>query len=181
MNASHRAIRYSPIVAIALMVTACAPLSVRTYTGPGTEFSRYQTYDWGITGAWTGDPRLDSNPFFHGYVRAAIEEQLLTKRIERSSYGMADLLVYYHASTRQTAYKSGEAGAYASCTDCALEVYDEGTLLIDLVDARTSRLVWRGWAEGAIEGLIDSQAALEERVGTTVARIFDRLPPRPRF
>ena len=51
-----------------------------------------------------------------------------------------------------------------------------GTLFIDLVDRRTNRLVWRGWAAGSIEGLIDDQAWLEKRIDETVARIMLRLP-----
>ena len=47
---------------------------------------------------------------------------------------------------------------------------------IDLVDRRTNRLVWRGWAAGSIEGLIDDQAWLEKRIDETVARIMLRLP-----
>ena len=30
-------------------------------------------------------------------------------------------------------------------------VYEAGTLLLDFVDTRTNRVVWRGWAEGSVE------------------------------
>lgn len=35
---------------------------------------------------------------------------------------------------------------------------DAGTLTLDLVDARTGRLVWRGWAERSIEGVLDNRS-----------------------
>lgn len=63
-----------------------------------------------------------------------------------------------------------------SCEDCHAEVYDAGTLLIDLVDAQTERLVWRGWAKGSLDGVIDNQAWMEERIDETVARILGKLP-----
>ena len=55
-------------------------------------------------------------------------------------------------------------------------VYDAGTIVVDLVDARTHRLVWRGWAEGSIDGVVDDQAWMEKRVDEAVARIMARLP-----
>jgi hypothetical protein len=57
-------------------------------------------------------------------------------------------------------------------------VYDAGTLLIDLVDARTNRLVWRGWAEGSVDGVIDNQEWMEARIDEAVTRILERLPRR---
>ena len=36
---------------------------------------------------------------------------------------------------------------YGYCDECRAEVYDAGTLTLDLIDAQTGRLVWRGWAD----------------------------------
>jgi Domain of unknown function (DUF4136) len=47
---------------------------------------------------------------------------------------------------------------------------------LDLVDAPTDTLVWRGWAEGSIQGAIDDQTLMEERIDEAVARILARLP-----
>jgi hypothetical protein len=55
-------------------------------------------------------------------------------------------------------------------------VYEAGTIVVDLVDADTSRLVWRGWAEGSIDGAIDDQTFMEHRIDEAVARIMERLP-----
>ena len=44
------------------------------------------------------------------------------------------------------------------------------------VDTRTNRVVWRGWAEGSVDGVIDNQQWLEQRVDEAVRRILARLP-----
>jgi Domain of unknown function (DUF4136) len=49
-------------------------------------------------------------------------------------------------------------------------------LFIDLVDARTDRLVWRGWARGNIDGVIDDQDWMEQSIDEAVARIMRELP-----
>jgi hypothetical protein len=177
MNPLRLAVRCAVPALALLALAACAPLTVRSYVDNGVDLSRYRTYDWQAGGTWTGDPRLDANPFFHEHLRTAIESQLLARGIERTTYGMADLLVHYHASTTQRFYTSGEE-RNPPCTDCWLEVYDAGTILIDFIDARTEKLVWRGWAEGSIDGVIDNQAWLERRIDEAVARIFRQLPAR---
>jgi hypothetical protein len=67
---------------------------------------------------------------------------------------------------------------YGSCDkrDCEPYVYEAGTLLLDFVDTRTNRVVWRGWAEGSVDGMIDDQEWLEQRVDEAVRRILARLP-----
>ena len=62
--------------------------------------------------------------------------------------------------------------------DCRPYVYEKGTLFVDLVDPRTNQLVWRGWAEGSIDGVIDHQQWMEARVDEAVTQILARLPRR---
>jgi hypothetical protein len=73
---------------------------------------------------------------------------------------------------------NGSDQAYSTCNDCRSSVYDAGTLVLDFVDARTNALVWRGWSEGNLDGVIDDQAWMEEHIDRAVARILDRLPGR---
>lgn len=49
--------------------------------------------------------------------------------------------------------------------------YTEGTLVIDLIDARTNKLVWRGTAEGVID-----PGNLEPEIANYVDEIFDDFP-----
>lgn len=175
MNPLRAATRCAAALA-ALVLASCAPLTVTSFVERGVDFSRYRSYDWDSGGTWTGDPRLDSNPFFHDYLKSAVESQLLARRLERTNYGMADLLVHYHASTSQELYISGGDERNGSCDECRLEVYDAGTILIDFVDGRTNKLVWRGWVEGSIEGVIDNQELMEQKIDTAVARILEKLP-----
>lgn len=146
--------RYAALVALALAVTGCASMNVNAYTERGVELSRFHTYAWAPDApAATGDPRLDSNPFFAERIRAEADRRLAARGFEKTS--TPDLLVHYHASMTQRIDTKDLDRQYGSCEkgDCRVEVYDAGTILIDLVDASTNQLVWRGWAEGSLEGL----------------------------
>jgi hypothetical protein len=168
--------RLAGIAALAVALAGCATMQVNSYTERGLDLRSYRTYNWAPADqAPTGDPRLDNNQFFQERVRMAVENRLATRGLAKTA--MPDLLVHYHASVVQDIHTSSFAPGDRSCEDCGPEVYDAGTLLIDLVDARTNRLLWRGWAKGSIEGVIDDQDWLEQRIDEAVARIFRELPP----
>lgn len=172
-------VRLTGVAVIAAGLAGCAPVRVNSYSERAVDFSRYRTYAWSPTvHGPTGDPRLDDNRFFHERVRADIESGLNRRGYEAAAAGEPDLIVHYHASVTQEIDVATVDAAYCETNDCRPYVYEAGTLLIDLVDARTSRIVWRGWAEGSIEGAIDDQRFMEQRVDEAVDRILERLPNR---
>jgi hypothetical protein len=157
-----------------LAFAGCASMSVSSYVARGVDLRAYRTYNWALTGAQTtGDPRLDNNRFFEERVQTAIERELANRGFEKTA--SPHFLVRYHASMTQKVYVS-DAGFSGECEECRPEVYDEGTLLVDLFDADTNRLLWRGWAKGSIDGVVDDQRWMEERIDEAVARIMRELP-----
>jgi hypothetical protein len=158
-------------------MTGCASMQVRSYVAPGMDARQYRTYGWApIEPQPTGDPRLDNNRFFQERVQAAVEKQLSNRGFEKTT--SPELLIRYRATVKQEVYVSRPEPDDLWCEDCRPEVYDAGTLFIDLVDARTKRLLWRGWAEGSIDGVIDDQKWMEQRIDETVGRILKELPQR---
>jgi hypothetical protein len=173
--------RLLPVVAaavVAAVTAACAPVTVTSFTERGFHVSTYRTYDWGtVDTAVPGDPRLDNNALFHDYLRGAIDRQLRARGYEQTAL-TPDLRVHYHASATQRVYISGSEPTRERCSDCAVQVYDEGTVLIDLVDGRTGALVWRGSARTDIAGAVADQTRLERTIERVVTRILNTLPAR---
>jgi hypothetical protein len=184
-------LRTSATILIAIATAtliACAPIRVTSFTERGVDVGRYRTFAWDrIDPAVPGDPRLDNNPFFHEYLRGAIDRQLVSRGYEPTML-QPDVRVHYHASSRQGIYTAGpdHAGHYGNgvesiterCRDCVVEVYEDGTLLVDLTDGRTGALLWRGVAESGLAGVVNSQTRMEETIERVVERIFARLPRR---
>jgi hypothetical protein len=123
----------------------------------------------------TGDPRLDNNRFFQERVEAAVELQLSARGFEKAT-DAPDLLVRYYASVEQQVNANGADRPNVSCEECRPFVFDAGTIVIDLIDARTHRLVWRGWEEASIDGVVNDQAWMEKRIDRSVTRILEQLP-----
>lgn len=181
MNSLQRRGSLALVVLFTLALAGCAArTSQYSYLERGADLTRYQRYSWGPADRTaTGDPRLDNNEIVQQRIQTAVEKQLSTRGFEKTTSGSPDLLVHYHTSVEQR-IDLRDAEPSAPCTDCAPFIYDAGTLVIDLVDAKTDHLIWRGWSEGSIDGVIDNQTLMEARIDESVKKIFDQLPRSPR-
>jgi hypothetical protein len=171
--------RLAALIILVPTLAGCASMKVYSYVERNLDLTPYRTYDWApMESRSVGDPRLDNNPFFDERVRAAVEQELATKGFEKATSAAPDVRLHYHASVSQDIDIRGLNREYGYCedADCGPYVYEAGTLLVDLVDARTNKLLWRGWAEGSMDGAIDDQKWMEERIDQAVKRILERLP-----
>lgn len=166
----------------AVLAAGCATINVGSYIARDLDFTRYHTYDWAPADALpTGDPRLDNNAFFIDQFQGAVEKRLAARGFARAGEGQTpDLLIHYHTNVswraevdaldRSLGY--GAAGEYMP----AVRTFEEGTLVLDVIDARTKRMVWRGWAEDRFEGAFDTQEGMERTIDRAVRELMERFP-----
>jgi hypothetical protein len=169
----------SVVMVAALLLSSCAPVRVNSYVGRDLDLRRYHTYAWAPPDTFsTGDPRLDNNTFFIERVQRAVEGHLRQRGFEKAGDGRPDFVVHYHARVEQrldlTELRPDEPRCQTG--DCRPFIYDAGTLLVDFVDPRSNQLMWRGWAERSLQGLIDNQTWMEAAIDDAVSRIMARLP-----
>jgi hypothetical protein len=174
----RRMFKVSRVIILPLLMGACAStMGVSSHVDRGADFGRYRTYDWGPADALpTGDPRLDRNPTFKDQLQGEVDRQLRLKGIALASAGQPDLLLHYHAAASERLDVSGLDQNYAYGGE--VRAYDAGTILIDVVDARTQRLIWRGWAQGALTDMLDDDA-MTKRLREAVRQMLVQLPLRP--
>lgn len=165
----------------ALAAAGCATLTASAHIERGVDFTSYATYEWSAPDALpTGDPRLDSNPFFEDRLQGAIERALAAKGFERAPVNQPpDLLIHHHAAVNQKVDVYTADRTSGTCyQDCQPQVvdYEQGTLMLDIVDARTNKVIWRGWAQDSFSGVIDNQDRLDEKVEAGVGKMMQLLP-----
>lgn len=165
-----------------LAVAGCAPtIAVSSHVEHGLNFSTYRSFAWGPADALpTGDPRLDKDPYFKDHVQGAVERVLAARGITLASSGTPDLLIHYHANIRERfdidridrahGYYDAQRSAPATIT------YEAGTLVLDVIDARTKRLIWRGWAQHSVEDMLHDPDRMASTIGQAVTRMLQRLP-----
>jgi hypothetical protein len=170
-------------VLAALVATGCATtMSVSSHVERGLDFGRYRTYDWGPADALpTGDARLDQDPHFKDQVQGAIEKSLAARGLQLAASKSPDLLIHYHANISQRLDVNRldrDRGYYAEGDAFgAVFEYEAGTLVVDIMDARTNRLIWRGWAQNSVEDLLDDPDKMAKAIDEAVTRMLNRLPP----
>ncbi len=164
------------LLATATAFSACAPVRVNSALERGMDFTHYTSYTWAAPDTFgTGDARLDNNEFFEQRLRTTADRLLSARGLEKATAASADLVIHYHASATQKIDVNALDRPFGYCEDCHSSIYDAGTITLDFVDARTHKLVWRGWAEGSLDG-IDHQETIEWRVDDAVTRILAKLP-----
>jgi hypothetical protein len=165
----------------ALAVAGCATMTVSSHVERGLNVSQYHTYDWGPADALpAGDPRLERDPFFQDHLRGAVEKAMAARGFEWSTTGEPDLLLHYHANITERIDVDRLEARYGYCVTegCSVPTveYEAGTLVIDVHDARTNRLIWRGWAQEAVTGMLANQDTMARQINEAVARMFAEFP-----
>ncbi len=166
-------------------IAACGSVRVRTDYDPEADFSGLHSFAW-LPGPQprTGDPRID-NPLLDERIRAAVDSTLIDRGYQKLASGTPDFWVGYHlsldtrldVSTIDGHYGYGRHRAWTGgVPNTYVREYEEGTLILDVVDAKQDRLVWRGSGSRAL-----SRAPTPEQSATTVNNavrdILKRFPP----
>ena len=176
-----RTTRFAALALAALALGACATMTASSHVERGVNFAQYKTFDWGPADQLpTGDPRLDNNPFFKDHLEGAVEKAMAARHFMHAATGTKpDLLIHYHANVSQRFEVQGVDTSRGYCYDnCEPRVseYEAGTLVIDMVDAKTNKVVWRGWAQDSMTGVIDNQTRLEKQIDEAVTKMMKELP-----
>ncbi len=160
----------------AVAVGGCVTLQVNMDYDREADFSMYQTYAW-----HESDVSLaDDDPLMHQRLIQAIDDQLSAKGLQKTD-AMPDLLVTYHGESQELVvldrvsyydgwYRYGGIGV----STVRARSYEQGTLVVDLVDAEQNRLVWRGVATDTVAGSPDAQTS---QIETAIRQMFRRYPP----
>jgi hypothetical protein len=162
-----------------LMLAGCGPMiDVRADYDTSADFARLRTYTWlQKPSDAPSDPRI-SNDLLDSRVHAAVNEELHAKGYTESRE-TPDFRVTYHVILKEkldsTAYGYG-LGRWSGAADVRVATYEEGTLLLDLVDGTRNELVWRGSAQARIDPSRSPQERTE-LIRTAVRRMLENFPP----
>ena len=142
-----------PITILLLTMTSCDSVRVAADYDRSVNFSSYKTFGFfkeGIDKAKVSD--LDKRRILR-----AIESELLAKGFTKSK--TPDLLVNIFTKEQQ---------------EVNVSTTTNGTLFIDLIDAKNKELVWQGVGEGYLSTRIDKK---EERIKKFTSSILTKYPP----
>lgn len=162
---------------LTLLAVGVALATVNTDYSHSTNFSRYKTY------SWTKVQAQDS--LWQDRIQRAVDQELSAKGWSRVDSG-GDVAVAAFGSTQnqqrlQTFYDNLGGGWFWRGMDgvatTTVENVPVGTLMVDLFDKQSKKLIFRGTASDDLSNNADKN---EKKLEKDVADMFKHFPPPPK-
>jgi hypothetical protein len=159
------------------LVTGAALLlaaDVKTDYSHSADFGRYHTYSW---------IKVDAgNPLWVDRIQRDIDGELSAKGWMRvDSGGDAAVSAFgstHNQQTLQTFYDGFGGGwfwrGFGNTATTTVENTPVGTLVVDIFDAQTKKLIWRGSGNNTLS---DKPEKNEKKLESTVQDMFKHFPP----
>jgi hypothetical protein len=175
-----------------ILLPACSFMETDYRYDRTQDFSDYRSFAWlnediAVRGKFKVDnERLDE------LIRSGIEMTLITKGFRKQNPQIADFHINYRAAIyTKTAdqyhpqwfdinqpYRTSSTGysnSLSANTKHPLS-YENGTLVIDMIDNKTQKLVWRGILQTPV-GLYNERNQQAERINEAVMTVLEAFPP----
>ena len=162
---------------LAIGTTAFAQ-DVKTDYARGTDFSQFKTF------MWIKEPQT-TNPLTKQRVIDDVNAALTAKGLQLVT-GNADLCIAAHAATKQNqtlnTFYNGFGGGWRwgggfGDATTTVDNYKVGTLVVDLFDANSKNLIWRGSASDTLSNKSDKNI---KELDKGVEKMFAHFPPEPK-
>lgn len=176
------------IIAVSMLV-GCSSYDIVSDYDSAAPFASFKTYRWAIDPANAQGNLLLQNQLLGKRVKSAVDEELKAKGFTLVTSGEADVFIASHLTTKDKLnvtdwgygygagpyrYGYGYGGSSVSVTQ-----YTEGTLVVDMVNAKNKELVWRGIASGAMASQLPPPEEMDARVKEIIGAILAEYPPQP--
>jgi hypothetical protein len=149
-----------------------------------TDFSQYTTFDWASRAS--SQSNLDATGAPDGLldqrIRNAVNQALPNRGLTRDEDN-PDLLVVYHLGVQDKVqvtdwgYSYGRSYYGMGARDIDVYQYQQGTLIIDLVDSQAKTLVWRGSGTKTLGSSNISPEQQQKNINEAVGKILSQFPP----
>ena len=178
------------------ILSACSTLSVNYDYNQKIDFNRYKTFDWLPFPEDTQIDELNRARFV-----SAVESNLTKKgftqdtskpdfviathfgkenKIDITNWGYSYApSIYYggHGYLHTGIHSYGYADGYTITGGISVYEYEQGTLILDIVDADTKKLIWRATAKEIIRPAATPEKQTE-KVNNAVTKILENFPPK---
>ena len=163
-----------------LLLSACSSVNVNSDYDKKVDFTQFKTFAFhktGIDKATISD--LDKKRILH-----SIDEVMSSKGFSKSE--KPDLLIAFFTKEREQVnvnqYNSGWGygwgygwNPYLWGGNTTISRYSEGTLYIDIIDAKKKELIWQGEGEGVLTKDTNKK---DEKIKEFVTKILEQYPPQ---
>jgi len=161
------------------LLVCCSTTRINIDYDQDVSFLQYKTYRWIPHQPKVKPPRRIDHALLEKGIKTAVDAELSAKGYDKAMGGDIDFLVAFHMGAQNKVdvthygYRYGPRGRWWG-HHTEVHRYKEGTLILDIVDARSKQLVWRGSARDAVHRSQD----LDDKLLEAVSKILVEFPPQ---
>ena len=167
---------FASVGTVLLFVTASFAQQVKTDYDRSADFGQYKTYSW--------EKVQTQDPLWVDRIKEAVNAAMTTKGLTPVESG-GDLAIVAIETTQNQrtlntfydgfggGWRWRGAGGFGTATT-TVDNYQVGTLIVDLFDAHTKTLLWRGSSSDTLSDKSDKNI---KNLDKGVQKMFDRFPP----
>jgi uncharacterized protein DUF4136 len=164
---------FSSVLVLGVIASAAVAQDVKTDYDHHANFSQFHTYYW--------EKVQTTDPLWQSRIQDAVDHELQAKGWQRVDGG-ADVAVTAVGSAHnqreyQTFYNGMGGWRWGGFgeTTTQVENYPVGTLVLDMYDAHSKQLIWRGSAQ---QSLSDKPDKNEKKLEKAVDKMLEHFPPQ---
>jgi hypothetical protein len=169
-----------------MVAVGCAGRKVSTDFAPAFSLSQYRTFALVMPPSNMGEQLVDQR------VRNAVQAQLDAKGLTASDRQHADVYAGYGVvdKTHTEVYTSQDGWGWGGwgwrnyrwgvpwpmTTQRQIETYTDGTVVVNLIDAKTKQVVWHGEVADVVNLPVSDPGRATRQINDAVAKLFEKFP-----
>ncbi len=163
------------------ILTSCSSIKVNQDYDKNADFSQYKTYAYHKSGI----DKVEISDLDKKRILRSIDETMAAKGLTKSEN--PDLLINFFTKEREQVdvnqFNMGWGYGWGwgwnpwfwGGRTTSVNRYTEGTLTIDVIDAKKKELIWQGQGEGVLTKNVDKK---DEKTKEFVTKILEQYPPK---
>lgn len=159
---------------VLLFATCVFGQQVKTDYDRGTNFAQYKTYSW--------EKVQTQDALWVDRIKSAVNAQMAAKGFSEVPAGGDVAIVAVEMTKNQqtlNTFYDGFGGGWRwgggfGASTTTVDKYKVGTLVVDMFDAKTKNLIWRGSASDTLSNKSDKNI---QNLDKGVKKMFDHFPP----
>jgi hypothetical protein len=174
-----KTLKFLPLLLL-FILTSCSSVKVNQDYDKNADFSQYKTYAYHKSGI----DKVEISDLDKKRILRSIDEDLSAKGFTKSEN--PDVIINFFTKEReQVDVSQFNAGwgygwgygwnPYFWGGRTSINRYSEGTLTIDIIEAKKKELIWQGQGEGVLTKNTDKK---DEKIKEFVTKILEQYPPK---
>ena len=170
-----------------LSLSACSTLQVTTEYDRDASFKNLSNYAWLPEPALPEKNRHIDNKDLDKQIRASVNKSLTSKGFHLQDSTKPSFLIGYHVAFEQKTSintvnrhygydPAWNANAWRGTTDLGQHNFEQGSIILDIINTSTNELLWRSTAAAEIDPYANTKTRLQ-RIDKAINKMLSAFPP----